>query len=976
MSKIAKLNILNCGVAPVALGVALIAGTSTASAQTTPPPAAETSLPAAAPAGTPDDSNVIIVTGSMIKRINNETASPVTAITSTDLVNSGYDTITSVLTNLTANGAGTLSANNSEAFAGGASGIALRGLSVGATLTLVDGHRLAPYPLSDDGERQFTDIQSIPFSAVDRIEVFKDGASSIYGSDAIAGVVNILLKKQIVGVESQFEVGTSQHGGGATRRIAVSAGYGDLSLDGYNVYVTAEYRQQSDITLSERQNEPWASLNYTGIGGNDLRPGAPNLFNAGQPATRTPYLVNPDGSYTFLGSGCNTAALNASQCTYQSPLVLLSPTRNINVLFGFTKEFDDGWEAKFRGSFFDSKGAQYGYNNGGPGIGLGYSQYPGSSFGGAVSNPHVGLPVPGIGTIANYTLPANYLGSGSQAGAYLQGVIPGLGLPTGNIDSKTYRAGLDVTGKVLDFDITASLGISYVRTVEVFSNYPNYSTLYTQLTTFDSAGQPLFNPLGGNSQAELNLIAPEFSNTATDRLYYAQFDATRKVASLPGGDLSIAFGVSEVNKNLNNPGPAPVLAGDVIDVFSTYASGSQNDIAEYFEADAHLFKKLDINGSVRDDYYNTYGNSITPKVGVTFKPISEVMLRGTFSKGFRAPAPAEIGKSSTLFGLGGFQDAVLCPNGPSGPFPAGTVPAACSEQIGFAQTTSSTLKPETSTSFTGGAVFEPIRHMSLTVDYYHIKIDHQIISASELPTYSYSGSNCLRGPDIAIPGVSDGNGNLITAVPIAGPLAACFAGYVNAQTTLTSGLDVEGEYKFKIGSSTIGASAEWTHIFVYNLTGPSGDTYHLAGTHGPSGVSGDTGNPRDHINAHLTFADGPVSIALSGYYIGSLSITDPSNGSQTTCAGAFNGAGALASASVTSANSQYCRVKSFTSINLVTSYKFNPKVTLELSVDNLFDATAPYDVETYGGSFAPFNPSADEDGVIGRFFRLSMDFKY
>jgi iron complex outermembrane receptor protein len=115
---------------------------------------------------------------------------------------------------------------------------------------------------------------------------------------------------------------------------------------------------------------------------------------------------------------------------------------------------------------------------------------------------------------------------------------------------------------------------------------------------------------------------------------------------------------------------------------------------------------------------------------------------------------------------------------------------------------------------------------------------------------------------------------------------------------------------------------------------------------------------------------------LSGYWIGPLSITDPSNGSQTTCAGAFNGAGALASASVTSANSQYCRVKSFTSVNLVTSYKFNPKVTLELSVDNLFDATAPYDVETYGGSFAPFNPSADEDGVIGRFFRLSMDFKY
>src|SRR5919109_5067394 len=145
------------------------------------------------------DLQEIVVTGSMIKRADFETPSPIQVVTDEDLRQSGYTSVSEVLRNLAANGQGTLSQSFNLAFAGGGSGVALRGLTVGATLTLIDGERMIPYPLSDDAQRNFVDVSTIPFLAVDRIEVLKDGASAEYGSDAIAGVVNVLLKKSYTG---------------------------------------------------------------------------------------------------------------------------------------------------------------------------------------------------------------------------------------------------------------------------------------------------------------------------------------------------------------------------------------------------------------------------------------------------------------------------------------------------------------------------------------------------------------------------------------------------------------------------------------------------------------------------------------------------------------------------------------------------------------------------------------------------------
>src|SRR5215469_11406587 len=159
-----------------------------------------------APSGAEQALQTVVVTGSIIKRTDFATPSPVQVMTSEDLQQSGYTSVSDVLRNLAANGQGTLSQSFNFAFAGGGSGVALRGLTVGGTLTLVDGQRMIPYPLSDDSQRNFVDITQIPFQVIDHIDVLKDGASAEYGSDAIAGVVNVVFKRTFTGATVTADV--------------------------------------------------------------------------------------------------------------------------------------------------------------------------------------------------------------------------------------------------------------------------------------------------------------------------------------------------------------------------------------------------------------------------------------------------------------------------------------------------------------------------------------------------------------------------------------------------------------------------------------------------------------------------------------------------------------------------------------------------------------------------------------------------
>ena len=193
------------------------------------------------------------ITGSNIKRTDTETASPVQVISKQELDQAGKGTVAQFLQTLTADGQGSVPFTYGRGFSGATSaGISLRGLGANATLVLVNGRRLTSAVLADDAQRSYVDLNQIPLEMVDHIDVVKDGASAIYGSDAIAGVVNIILKKNFVGTVAKASYGTSYKGDGNEPRIALTHGFGDLGRDGYNVILNAEYGKTSAIYYHDR----------------------------------------------------------------------------------------------------------------------------------------------------------------------------------------------------------------------------------------------------------------------------------------------------------------------------------------------------------------------------------------------------------------------------------------------------------------------------------------------------------------------------------------------------------------------------------------------------------------------------------------------------------------------------------------------------------------------------------------------------
>ena len=218
-------------------------------------------------AGQASDGEEIVVTGSLLRQTDAATPSPVTTITAANLDARGINTVQGAIQSLASNNGPALtnSFTANGAFAGGASAVSLRGLSTNSTLVLFDGLRAAYYPLADDATRNFVDLNTIPDDIVDRIEVLRDGASSSYGADAIAGVVNIITKRSFNGISGRAEAGISQDGVAANQRLTLTAGTGDLDEKGYNAYVSGFYFR-SEAVYNRDLPYPFNSDDQRGVG--------------------------------------------------------------------------------------------------------------------------------------------------------------------------------------------------------------------------------------------------------------------------------------------------------------------------------------------------------------------------------------------------------------------------------------------------------------------------------------------------------------------------------------------------------------------------------------------------------------------------------------------------------------------------------------------------------------------------------------
>lgn len=952
----------------------LAAVATTASAQTAPPKDQEPAL------------QEIVVTGSMIKRTDIETPSPVQVISNVDMQQMGYTNVSDVLRNLSAAGQGSLSQSFGQAFASGAQGVALRGLTVGDTLVLIDGKRMVSYPISDDNQRQFTDISAIPFNAIERVEVLKDGASAIYGADAIAGVVNIILKKSVTGTEITAEGGTSKYGDGTTEHLAAITGMGDLDADGYNAYVALDIHHTDQILASNRSGG-FANLNWTQAGGLNDTPGnfGPGT-NAGSypfygfPATTTGQLLNPTtpnsaGVYpnglpaeSFL-PGCTAAKQALNQCTFSyNQLLIQPPTEQINLIGRFTKALASDWKFSVDASVFNSQAEQQ------------CCAYQSTNFAfGGIQNIGFGPGVPPhVVATPVITVPAGYPGNPYGAAAGLVYNFAEVGMPQTTTDTNTYRLMLDLKGTLAGWDFDTYLGAMYARMDESFYNDMVPGAIQPALNNGYAIG-----PGASYSAVQSAGLAPPAYAYPTSSLDIADIQGSRSLFNLPGGPLSLALGAQFFHRNENLTAPASMVSGAQIgDPY--YAIGSQNDAAAFMELDAQVFKQLELDGAVRyDNYNNGVGGATTPKFSVKYKPIDQFAVRGTWGKGFRAPSPAESLQSGELFGQsGGIADPILCPH-PSNPNAAGNYPTMCNFPLTGYQVAGTDLKPVTSTNETFGFIFEPAKQFNVSVDYYKITLKNDIISQSTLGEPAYLPGSLVRGAPASLPYcTSTGSCTTDQTTPVGLPLFGSYP-YINAGATQTEGIDVDLQTHFDLGvAGKLSGELNFTRIIEYNIV-VDGVTYDLAGTHGPSEVSGDTGNPKNRAVANLTWDKGPVSATWTVNYTGPFSITDPSEASAGlgTCAGALEGEESTPYGYrfvSTSATPGYlCTVHHFTESNIYLRYAATDHLSVHGSIVNLFNAQAPIDAQTYGGGgLTAYDGAFDQDGAIGRFYMVGATYKF
>ncbi|RZA35146.1 MAG: TonB-dependent receptor, partial [Lysobacteraceae bacterium] len=581
-----------------------------------------------APAEDATNLDKIVVTGSNIPRSDTETASPVQVITRQEIDRTGKATVAEYLQTLTSDGAGSIPKSFGNGFAGGGAGVSLRGLGAGSTLVLLNGRRLAPFGLADDGQKVFADLSTIPLEAVERIDVLKDGASAVYGSDAIAGVINIILRRDFTGTVVKASMGTSGDSDGDQRKGSITAGIGDISEDGFNFFFSLEGSKTDSIGVSDRRNRKWIGTGDTrpwgyGIGGN--LPGRITGGGTGAQGSVTGAVQNPvTGLFQSL-PGC--AALSdvapqdpAGGCLWDvADFRDLSPDEQyVNFFARGTFAFNDNAELYTEFSYSKKETE---FHNTPSGV-SGSWGYPGGPV-------NANDPGPGA-TVLGPNHPDNpFTGNAVR----LRYAAFDVGPRIINNDSEMVRFLVGTRGTRGAWDYDAALMHSETSLTNTRNGFLQYSHVLTALTDPNSpvGYWRIGDNAGLNSQALYDYISPTITAKGDTKLDVFDAKASRTIADLAGGAMGLALGVEWRRQSVSLTPQTFTDLGDIIGLgYSSYA-GTEEVGSAYAELVAPVTESLELNAAVRFDSYKNGENSTTPKFGVKWKPADWLALRGTYA---------------------------------------------------------------------------------------------------------------------------------------------------------------------------------------------------------------------------------------------------------------------------------------------------------------------------------------------------------
>ncbi|CAN5837081.1 TonB-dependent receptor [soil metagenome] len=639
------------------------------------------------------------ITGSSIKRIDAETALPIQIVSRKDIEKSGATTAEQLLSTLTANTGFTQESASISDKPGssGMSGANLRGLGVSSTLVLLNGRRMAAFAFGGEG----TDLNAIPLAAIDRVEVLKDGASAVYGADAVGGVINFITRKDFTGAEISVSGLTTDEGGGGDKSLSIVGGFGNLASDGYNLFASLTVKKNAQLRTEQRDFavSAWRPLEARGYADNFT---SSNVFPAGMYTSKGAYLGNPGAPDCAPPASINIAG--KCKFDYQAAADLYPESKKTN--FISRGSFNIGPDHTLFAELTASRNEAL-YRVSPTGIN-------GSKGSNALTYPAGGQFYPAsYTTAAGVKVPTSAAPLNGGAFNVRLRMTPG-GARTNGQESDARRLLLGSEGTIAGWDYNTAFAHSESENTQTLTN--GYYDRVKLLAAFKTGK---INPFGPQSAEGLALLDSAERNIdgRKGKSSSDTFDAriTREIAQLPAGPLGMATGFELRREKLEDNSSDEILAGTIFSTSKSRRVSESREVKALFaEFDIPLVKDLNAQLALRHDAYGgSIGSSTNPKLALRYQPSKELLLRASFGTGFRAPSLKDLDPSKVETSTGGlYVDTIGCAKFGEGCF---------SDQIPTTEAGNPQLKPEKSKQFSLGIVWEPIAAFSAGLDFWSVK---------------------------------------------------------------------------------------------------------------------------------------------------------------------------------------------------------------------------------------------------------------
>lgn len=865
------------------------------------------------------------ITGSAIKRLDSETALPVQVVSREEIQKAGVTTASELLAKVAAN-VGGLSDGASINTGGdqrGFNSANLRGLGTSSTLVLLNGRRMANF--ASPGDDAGVDLNNIPAAAIERVEILLDGASALYGTDAIGGVINFITRKDFQGVEANAYYGKSQEGGAAKKTVSIAAGWGNFQQDGFNVFAVLDHQQTDSLFTSQRQFIKDLQIPQR-LG--HLLSSYTDPANIRLSTTQRDYLR--DQGFKINGKVIQSRLINFSvpNCKPAANLYLPAGTGGAEACTYDYMGDTELYPKSEKNSLLSRAVWQ---------ITPEHQLYAEVTLAQAKTN-YVASSARVTGAI-NYKLVPQLAGTNLELAPdddtpgelSLRMRLKEAGNRTSELTSEAQRLVIGMNGTLAgwDYDWGVNHSINTVRDRDTHGY-----VLYDKLMKGINDG--LINPFGPSSAAGVNLLN---SIQVNDEVRHARgimtsVDAkiSRPLWTLAGGEASLAIG-AEWRRERTNFNPSALLLSDNINNDAAPEGGratenKRNVAGIYTEVLLPFAKEWEAQIALRHDHYQGVGGANSPKLGLRYQPAKAWLFRGSVGAGFRAPSMSDLYRPTVYSSTATLPDPVSCKNNDNDL-------AVCADNWDTRRYSNANLKPEHSQQLTLGAVFEPTQHLSLSLDYWRIKRTDVIGEIGDdiiLGNLKKYGDLVHRNED--------------------GDIDYIELRKANRGSQIASGLDLGIELRgYKTAYGEFSARMLGTLMLDSKIQTNVGDEY--VSNLGKFVTDGVVQRWRHRLS--LNWEQGPWAMTLANTYFSGYD-------DQNSAINVDNG-------TVVAAN----RVKAYSIWDWSGSYELNKQVTLRAGIQNLANTSPPYSNQA-NFFISGYDPSYTDPR--GRYFYMSAQYKF